>query len=51
MENFCDENRLLFIPSVTVGMSYRYAAWGDPTSPRIDRNPSSFGERLSFEIR
>jgi hypothetical protein len=49
-KKFCNENKLLFIPSITAGISYRYAPWGNSTWPRLDRNPPSFKERLNFEI-
>jgi len=48
--NFCN-NKLVFIPSVTTGISYRYALWGNPEWPRIERNPQQFKERLEFELK
>jgi hypothetical protein len=43
-------NNMLFFPSVTVGISYRYAPWGDSNWPRLERNPQQLKERLEFEL-
>jgi hypothetical protein len=48
---FCNENSLVFIPSITTGISYRYAPWGNPEWPRIERNPQQLKERIEFELK
>jgi predicted nucleic acid-binding Zn-ribbon protein len=47
---FARMNNMLFFPSVTVGISYRYAPWGDSKWPRLERNPQQLKERLEFEL-
>jgi hypothetical protein len=47
---FARMNNMLFFPSVTVGISYRYAPWGDSNWPRLERNPQQLKERLEFEL-
>jgi hypothetical protein len=47
---FARMNNMFFIPSVAVGISYRYAPWGDPNWPRLERDPKQLKERLEFEL-
>ena len=47
---FARMNNMTFIPSVSVGISYRYAPWGDPNWPILERNPKQLKKRLEFEL-
>jgi len=49
--HFSRDNNLNFIPSVTIGISYRCSPWGDKNWPRLDRDPLQFKERLEFELK
>ena len=48
---FSKDNNLTFIPSVTVGISYRCCPWGDKNWPKLDRDPAQLKERLEFELK
>jgi len=48
---FARANNMFFFPSVTVGISYRYAPWGDSNWPRLERNPEQLKKRLEFELK
>jgi hypothetical protein len=41
---FARMNNMFFIPSVAVGISYRYAPWGDPNWPRLERSKTTQGK-------
>jgi hypothetical protein len=48
---FCDVNGLIFIPSVSVGISYKYSPWGNPEWPRLERDPQQFKERFQLALK
>jgi len=48
---FARMNNMFFFPSVTVGISYRYAPWGDSNWPILERSPQQLKERLEFELK
>jgi hypothetical protein len=48
---FCDVNGLIFIPSVSAGISYRYTPWGNPEWPKLERDPRQFKERFQLALK
>jgi len=48
---FSGINKLVFIPSVATGISYRYSPWGSHEWPRLEREPQQFKERLQLALK
>jgi hypothetical protein len=42
---------LIFIPSVSAGISYRYSPWGNPGWPKLERDPQQFKERFQLALK